>query len=82
MGFQSAESPWSLPECRRPSRRSAIAALRQRFMLRQTLRTVPIMFSIALVQPSGRRTECGYFLTLKVARTKPAEGSRSTSMFQ
>ena len=39
--------------------RSAIAALRQRFTLRQTLRTVPIMFSIALVQASERRSGVG-----------------------
>jgi hypothetical protein len=35
--------------------RSAIAALRQCLTLRQTRRTVPMMFSIALVQASERR---------------------------
>ena len=39
--------------------RSAIAALRQRFTLRLTRRTVPIMFSIALVQASDRRSGVG-----------------------
>jgi hypothetical protein len=34
--------------------RSAIAALRQRFTLQQTRRTVPIMFSIKLVHARGR----------------------------
>ena len=39
--------------------RSAIAALRHRFTLRLTRRTVPIMFSIALVQASERRSGIG-----------------------
>jgi hypothetical protein len=36
--------------------RSALAALRQRFALRQTRRTVPSMFSIPLVQASEWRS--------------------------
>ena len=39
--------------------RSAIAAFRQRFTLRQTRRTVPIMFSMELVQASERRSSAG-----------------------
>jgi hypothetical protein len=39
--------------------RNAIAAFRQRFTLRQTRRTVPIMFSIELVQASERLSFIG-----------------------
>src|SRR3974377_1429395 len=39
--------------------RNAIAALRHRFTLRLTRRTVPSMFSIALVQASERRSGVG-----------------------
>ena len=39
--------------------RSAIEASRQRFTLRQTRRTVPIMFSMMLVQASERRSSFG-----------------------
>ena len=39
--------------------RNAIAAFRQRFTLRQTRRTVPIMFSIELVQASERLSFAG-----------------------
>src|SRR5258708_4611696 len=38
--------------------RNAIAAFRHRFTLRQTRRTVPIMFSIVLVQARGRGLRC------------------------
>jgi hypothetical protein len=40
-------------------RRNAIAAFRHRFTLRQTRRTVPIMFSIELVQASERLSVAG-----------------------
>jgi hypothetical protein len=58
MSFQSTEAlvASSMPAA---VQRSAIAALRQRFTLRQTLRTVPIMFSIALVQASEHRSGVG-----------------------
>jgi len=39
--------------------RSAMAAFRHRFTLRQTRRTIPIMFSIELVQASDRRSFAG-----------------------
>src|SRR5215471_4021332 len=39
--------------------RNAIAAFRHRFTLRQTRRTVPIMFSIELVQASERLSFTG-----------------------
>ena len=39
--------------------RNAIAAFRHRFTLRQTRRTVPIMFSIELVQASERLSFIG-----------------------
>ena len=39
--------------------RIAIEAERQRFTLRQTRRTVPITFSIMLVQASERRSSFG-----------------------
>jgi hypothetical protein len=38
------------------AQRSAMTALRQRFTLRQTRCTAPIMFSIPLVQASERRS--------------------------
>lgn len=38
-----------------------MAVFRHRFTLRQTRRTVPIMFSIELVQASERRSLAGNF---------------------
>src|SRR5262249_37969678 len=58
MGFQSMEALGRFQHAGgRPA--SAIAASRQRFTLRQTRRTVPMMFSIALVQASERRSGVG-----------------------
>jgi hypothetical protein len=54
--------------------RSAITALRQRFTLRLTRRTVPIMFSIALVQASERRSGVG---SLRRCRDKYWSGYRT-----
>jgi hypothetical protein len=58
MSFQSTEALGCFQHAG-GLQRSAIAALRQRFTLRQTLRTVPIMFLIALVQASERRSGVG-----------------------
>src|SRR5262249_24720977 len=58
MGFQSTEALGRFQHSG-AVQRSAIAALRQRFTLRQTLRTVPIMFSIALVQATERASGVG-----------------------
>ena len=44
-----------------------MAAFRHRFTLRQTRRTVPIMFSIELVQASERRSFAGSFRRLTVS---------------
>ena len=46
--------------------RNAIAAFRHRFTLRQTRRTVPIMFSIELVQASERLSVTGKPRRLRV----------------
>jgi len=48
--------------------RNAIAAFRHRFTLRQTRRTVPIMFSIELVQASERLSFTGKPRRLTVRR--------------
>jgi hypothetical protein len=45
--------------CLRTVKRIAIEAERQRFTLRQTRRTVPITFSIMLLQASERRSSFG-----------------------
>src|SRR5207342_2559874 len=47
--------------------RSAMLAFRHRFTLRQTRRTVPITFSIELVQASERRSFAGSFRRLTVS---------------
>jgi hypothetical protein len=58
VGFQSTEALGRFQHAGgRPAQR--ITALRHRFTLRLTRRTVPIMFSIALVQASERRSGVG-----------------------
>jgi hypothetical protein len=58
VGFQSTEALGRFQHAGgRPAQR--ITALRHRFTLRLTRRTVPIMFSIALVQASERRSDVG-----------------------
>ena len=55
VGFQAAEAFSRFHH----SSGSAIAAFRHRFTLRQTRRTLPMMFSIELVQASERRSFAG-----------------------
>ena len=58
IGFQSTEAFGCLHHAR-GGPAQAIAAFRHRFTLRQTRRTVPIMFSIELVQASERLSFAG-----------------------
>jgi hypothetical protein len=57
VGFQSTK-PLAASIMPAAVQRNAIAAFRHRFTLRQTWRTVPIMFSIELVQASERLRLC------------------------
>src|SRR5262244_2437463 len=58
VGFQSTEAFGCLHHAG-GVQRNAIAAFRHRFTLRQTRRTVPIIFSIELVQASERLSFTG-----------------------
>src|ERR1700676_942111 len=66
VGFQTAK-PLAASIMPAAVQRSAMAAFRHRFTLRQTRRTVPIMFSIELVQASDRRSFAGSFRRLTVS---------------
>jgi hypothetical protein len=86
VGFQSTES-FGASNMPAAVQRSAIAAFCHRFTLRQTRRTVPIMFSIELVQASERRSFAGSprRLTVNISsadrrpHSLPAEHSRPVS---
>ena len=56
-----------------------MAAFRHRFTLRQTRRTVPIMFSIELVQASDRRSYAGSFMRLKQHPVETLEDDRTAA---
>jgi hypothetical protein len=57
--FQTTEKPLAASSMPAAVQRNAIAAFRHRFTLRQTRRTVTIMFSIELVQASERLSLAG-----------------------
>src|SRR5580704_7914341 len=66
VGFQTAEALGRFHHaCRRPAERHG--GISHRFTLRQTRRTVPIMFSIELVQASERRSFAGSLRRLTVS---------------